>query len=465
MTKLQHGNATKRALAIFAAAITLIFGTSQAFAASNSVTEKSRAAGMADAPALITEAKLPCDLSDAHYIGEASVKVDGKSVKGKSYEIACKGSAGWIITKTSAGVETPYNCTQGATYAIKNKDVPQCILPANLPHYAWLQAYASTYAPDCVTNKAHLIGSIKGDAPIDRYEVGCSNGSAIIIDLPTLGSKATISYRNCLMTEGTSSACEYQNHEQAVNQIKPLGQKADAKCAISNARFVGITSDLSGYYYEIGCSNQPGYVILVKNDNSLDHSVTCVAAKPLGGCQFTTLADAAATETTYYTKVMKDAGIDCTVQEFNIIGTQPTTKRDYVEFKCPEKPFGLIGFVPQEGSQSTANMSDCFIDKTRKNVCGFVSEDILKAQIDKLIKIALPSRGCDVSDVRYIGEADSEAEAVILEVACVNKRGYIGMLSADRTKISNTIPCKIAKAHNDEIQCEIAGNGTYGEGE
>jgi hypothetical protein len=461
MIKFNQGQSPFRIVALAAIGFALAFGQSQAA----NITDKSRATGMMDAPALIQEGNIPCELADANYVGESNLSLDGKTVKGKTYEIACKNATGWIVTKSEAGLETPYNCTQGNTYALKNKGIPVCALPLNAPHYAWLQADAKTYVPDCVVNKARLVGTITTGAGANRYEVGCANAKALIVDIPLLGSKAPPAYRICLMTEGTSSVCEYQTHEQAVTQIVPIAQKADPACQANNARFIGTAADSDSYYFEIGCSNQPGFVILVKSDNSLDRTVSCTAARALGGCQFTKLEEAASVESDYYTKTLTKAGYGCTVQEFNIIGSQPTTKRDYAEFKCPEKPFGLIGFVPQDGSNGEVNVSDCFVSKTRKNMCSLIDETVYKAHIDKLIKVAQPTKGCDVSDVRYVGESGSEAEGVIVEVACVNKRGYIGTLSADRTKIVDTIPCRIAKTHKEEIQCEIPGNGTYADNE
>ena len=80
-----------------------------------------------------------------------------------------------------------------------------------------------------------------------------------------------------------------------------------------------------------------------------------------------------------------------------------------------------------------------------------------------LIKAAEPTKNCDVSEVRYIGESSAINNGVIAELACKNKRGYIVVANAARTKLELDTPCRIAKAHNDEQQCQIKDNGTYNE--
>ena len=144
----------------------------------------------------------------------------------------------------------------------------------------------------------------------------------------------------------------------------------------------------------------------------------------------------------------------------NVVGSQDSTHRDYVEFKCPEQPWGLIGFVPQPGSKSDVNVTDCFMDQVRHKSCTLTTADQLKAQIDKLIKAAEPTKGCDTKEVRFIGEAESPENALIVEVACVNKRGYIGVINPERTKI-DADPCRLAAAHHDAQKCTIPENGTY----
>jgi hypothetical protein len=193
-------------------------------------------------------------------------------------------------------------------------------------------------------------------------------------------------------------------------------------------------------------------------------TIPCAAAAGLaGGCTLTDMGVAANGQKGYYTQTLKAAGIDCNVTDYNLIGQQESSKRDYVEFKCPEKKWGLIGFVPQPGSTAGVRVNDCFVDQLSRKSCTYVTPDMLKAQWDALIKAAEPTKGCDVAQVRYIGESGNVPDGVIAELACKNKRGYIATVNADRSKLEIQTPCRIAKAHNDPEQCKIEGNGTYNE--
>ncbi|MEI9905778.1 MAG: hypothetical protein WDN06_19010 [Asticcacaulis sp.] len=271
------------------------------------------------------------------------------------------------------------------------------------------------------------------------------------------------------MGEGTSSACTLNTHDQVVASLKPVAAKADADCQVSDARFVGITTkDPAGYFYEFGCSNKPGFIALTDTNNVFDRQIACANAANIGGCKFTDTTAAVNDAAGQYTQTLKAAGYPCTVTAFDLKGNEPRTQRDYLEFKCVEQPFGILGMIPQPGSQSTIRINDCFYDALRtagdnpqEPFCTYVTLDDLKKQWDKLIKIAHPDKGCDVTDVRYIGESDTVDQGVVAELACANKRGYIATISTDRQSLVAATPCNLAKAHNDDIQCTIPGNGTY----
>lgn len=451
------------ALTCLALMASLVMGQAAyaADAAPTKIDPKNVQKGMAEAPAVITAGNIPCTLTNALYIGASNVKTaDGKGTKGQTYEVACKDAPGWILTMTAdKQVVQPYNCTLGATYHKTHPEITPCILPENTPDYTWMNTVVQTYTPGCVVNNARIVGSIS-ESKVDVYEYGCKDGPGGIVDLPQLGSTAKVEYRSCLMNSDSKNPCTFTTKDQIIAGFKPVITQADAKCVVSDLRFVGISSGKDGYFYEVGCSNQPGFIVLTGNDNSFKRIVPCGSAAGIGGCKFTTAEAAAADQNTTYTNVLKAAGKPCTVKEANVVGTQESTKRDYVEFKCPEQPWGLIGFVPQPGSQSTVNVTDCFVDQVRHKSCTLTTEAQLQAQVDKLIKIAEPGKNCDVKQIRWIGESADTEGAVIMEIACTNKRGYIAVIDAKRSEISAD-PCKLAAAHGDKQKCTIPENGTY----
>jgi hypothetical protein len=429
------------------------------------INEKTLAQGMTDAPAVIAQSKVKCDLIKAFFIADGNVKINGKNVKGKIYEVACKDGPGFILSTSPEGSDTPYTCTAADGFAERAKTFPRCTLPENLPHYAWLKSVAKSNLPGCEVTKARLLGSFVTNEQIDRYEVACADKRGGLFDVGLNGGKPNLIYRSCLMTEGTQSACQFQAKEDMISQAKTIGLKADASCQVNNVRFIGVTGDNDGYFYEFGCANKPGFVAIESISGTIDEVRSCALARDLGGCQFTSLADASATELTRYNKVLKDNGISCTVTEFNLVGIQASSRREFVEFKCIEQPWGLVGLIPQEGSTSSLNLSDCFIDASRRSSCIFVSKDAMKAQIQKLMKEAKSDTVglsyaamniCEVREVRYIGESSNEAEFLIAEVACTNNKGFIVEVNAKRDRIMISKSCR---RPIEGFTCEISGNG------
>jgi hypothetical protein len=425
---------------------------------------ESLAKGMADAPAIIAAAKIACEPVNASSRGGYDYeKPDKTKVKSTLYEIACKTGPGFFIIAVSpTEVYQPFTCTQAAKIQATKADSIVCLLPENQPHYKWMGPVVQAYAPDCEVSNARLIGSSTAAPAFDRYEVACGAKAGGILDYAQLGTDTPTDFKACILQEGTSSACTLTTKEQTIESLKPLAAKADSKCQVNDVRFVGVTTEGTGVYYEYGCSNQPGFIVRAQlKGNVFDRLVPCSASAALGGCKFTSTADAAAGASGDYSSILKKAGYTCTVADFNVIGTQESSKRDYVEFKCPEHPWGLVGFVPQAGSTAGVSVTDCFLVKTRNRTCTITTDDMLKAQLDKLIKLAEPKKGCDIKDVKYLGESSGVEGGLIAEIACVNKRGYIVVVEKDRNSISLATPCHIAKAHKDPQQCTIAGNGTY----
>ncbi len=426
-----------------------------------------QAKSLLDAPAIVANTKIDCVPVDAYMRGNTEVEIDGKKVKGQIYEIACKTGPGFMVTNISATqTYQPFTCALAAKLQKARPESIVCELSENKPPYAWLQPVVQPYLPGCTISDVRLIGSTSQAPLIDRYEVGCGAQSGGIIDYPQLTATADvkIDYKNCVVEMGTTSECQFTTKAQITETFKPIAAKADKACVVNNMRFVGVTKETDGYYYEFGCSNHAGFMVLTDTKNNFTRMIPCASAAGLGGCTYTDTGAALANANTTYSNLLKAAGTPCTVSAYNVVGSQPQTKRDYVEFQCPEQPFGAIGFVPQPGADANVNIHDCFYDQINRKACTLVTADVLQKQIDKLIKIAKPGKDCDVKSLRYIGETDSADGGLFVEIACVNKRGYIAILKSDRQSFEYADPCTatlVKTNKNTDLRCQIPGNGTY----
>ena len=451
-------------IVVLGLAVAASLGAGQAYAApaaSGKLDAKALADGTAAAAGVIAAAKVNCEPVAGYVVGPTETTgADGKKVKGTIYEVACKAGPGFIVTKISdTETHDPFTCNQLSKIKLTHPESIVCQLPDNIPDYKWLQPVAEKYLPGCQVTADRLVGSTTSPPLIDRYEVGCKDDVGGLIDYPQIGSTGDTDFKPCLVEEGTTSACTLTTHDQIVAKLSPIAAAADKDCQVNNLRFVGITKESDGYYYEFGCPNKPGFIVLTGLDNSYKRIVPCQTAAGLGGCKFTDTGALAGDIKSQYSKQLAAGGYPCTVTDYDVKGTQPETKRDYVEFKCVEQPFGLLGYVPEPDSQSTLRVTDCFLDALHKTpYCTYVTPADLTKQWDKLIKAVKP--GCDVTQVRYIGESETVDEGVAAELACANKKGYIAVISADRKSLVDTESCAMAKGRKEDNQCEIPGNGS-----
>ncbi|ESQ77498.1 hypothetical protein [Asticcacaulis sp. YBE204] len=441
----------------FVTALALSAGAASAQEAPK-LNEKQRTRGIADAPAMIKTAGIACDPSDAYYVGESTRKDStGKSAKVQVVEVTCKQGIGYILDKNlSAGNVDQRNCTQAYSQKMANPKDIQCILPGNQKHYTWLTPLVKTSDANCTVDKARWLGQI-ADQKTNRYEYGCQGSAGGIIDVPYAPNTNAPIFINCLIAKGNST-CTYTTPEQAAQRLQPVAKQAKATCVVEKARFLARDAGKNADFYEIGCAGQPGFV--VQTDAKLTYQATydCAQAKNIGGCQFTDAAAAAAGTRETYAARLKAVGVPCTVSDYSVLGMESTgLKRELVEYKCPEQKFGLAVFLPTEGTTAKAEVMDCFTLVARRQACGFVTKAALDQQVDVLIKGA--KKDCDVQQVNYLGRG--EAESILVEVACTNKRGYVGAIAKSRIAFDDVVACNIAKGRKYPIQCEIPGNGTY----
>ncbi|MDC7693588.1 hypothetical protein PQU94_04750 [Asticcacaulis sp. DXS10W] len=445
-----------RGAALAVAALAL--GCSAASAAEAvKLNDKQRAKGIAEAPALLMTAGVPCEPADAYYVGESTQKgADGKTVKFQVTEVACKAGIGYILNKnTVTNAVEKFNCTQAFSQNAANNKQIKCNLPANEKHYTWLTPLVQQYDAACTVSNARWMGTVT-EQKFDRYEAACEGRAGVVLDVPYADSATKLTFSNCLAVKG-NSACQYTTQEQAVQSLQAPAKQAQAACTVEKARWIGrVTSD--GHdFFEIGCAGRPGFILQTTTALKYVANFGCDKAGTLGPCQYTDAASLSAEARAEYSQKLKAAGITCTVTEYNLIGTETATKRDLVEFKCPEQKLGLAAFIPNTGSTAKFEAMDCFTMISRRKECGFVPRATLDQHLNTLIKAA--KKDCEIQEVTYLGRGDDDT--ALVEIACTNKRGYVGAVAKARTGFEEVVSCSIAKSRKYPIQCEIPGNGTY----
>ncbi|MDC7674964.1 hypothetical protein [Asticcacaulis machinosus] len=432
--------------------------------------ERARAAEQAqalkEATKLVPQFGMPCEIVEAQSLGQVEATKDGKTVAATTYEVACKNQQGFLIMENKGNAfGDPIDCLQAQTLNKQNPGAMVCKLKANRTSHYWLGPIAQTKIPNCAIASARWIGpNVSKDKEL--YEIACKNAPGGIFTVPTHKSKdQSVEFLNCLKVEGTSLKCESTAHETAVQYLSPQVKKSGTGCAMSNARFVGATKEAE--YYEIGCGEKPGFIMVTDLDAQYKATVGCDKAASIGGCQFTDVsalkakqqADMDAGKAKFEAALTK-GGVSCTIENYAKLGYQSDTKRELVEFKCTQMPLGLIALIPAEGATSTFESYDCFAAKTLEVPCKFVSENDMIAHLKGLAAghKSIP-QACVIDKARY-AFTGGKGE-IVMEIGCDNKMGYITVLNKARTALNPVVPCHIAATNpNVPEKCTIAGNGS-----
>ncbi|MFT4090836.1 MAG: hypothetical protein QM645_08895 [Asticcacaulis sp.] len=434
-------------------------------------TERAREAEKAqltkDVTALTTKAGLNCEIVDVATHGQGQITRDGQKIVVDTYEVACKDLTGYLIDSyKKAPVGDPISCLEAAAVNKQNSAQPACKIRANrTPHY-WLSDAAKSKIPGCSLGGGRWI-SYDATTQKDNIEVACKNAAGGILQMPRATAPDQVTgFHNCLKVANTSLKCELTTAEQSALIFRSLLKSKAPDCTISNGRFVGAND--TAEFYEIGCQDKAGFILATKASGEYADMFGCDKAASIGGCQFTDTealasaakakneADLAKSQATY-TSALSKAGVACTFTDARKIGVDRETNREVAEFKCPEAPHGLIAFIPAAGASNFEQL-DCFSAALAKMECSFVSKADLNQHLQKLAGNTNAGKGCTVTDTRYGFE---NAGQVVLEIACADKRGFIGVVNKARSAINPLVPCHVAATNpNVPEKCSLPGNGT-----
>ncbi|MFN3228666.1 MAG: hypothetical protein ACK41P_02310 [Asticcacaulis sp.] len=420
------------------------------------IDPKAVAKGMAEVPAVLSEAGLTCEPVTALHLGTSTFKVEGKSVKGEIYEVACKSGIGYVINKKVERAPEYSNCLQLAIAAEKDNKALTCKLTENANTMGWLSTHITSLGQTCTVQKANWLGTA-ATAKFDRYEVSCAEQKGYVVDVLLPGSTAKPNVIDCLAMSNTATACTLTPKATMVAGVAALAKKADAACEVTDVLWVGTLGKANNRLIEVACAGKPGFMIESTAKDEFIRSHDCIRAEAYGGCKLSDVSAVKKTAAEGYATIVKANKLSCDATDFRVIGTENSTNRDLVELKCSDKPTGLVGPFPQAASKAKFEYYDCLAVQRRGHKCSLTEDAALKSHLDMLIKAN--KKDCDVSAYRVIGASVNE-NGTVFEIACTNKRGYIAELITYQDKFLATIPCaESAKQGGDK--CEIPGNGTY----
>ena len=419
--------------ALIVAMMTPVVAMAAPKAAPAAVSPEARKAGMADAPALVAAASLPCKVTDARLVGKAAADKKTGSLGSSLYEVACEGQPGYLV-QTSAAAPNAFSCVlvnYPADPATKSPN--PCILPANIDVKAALAPLFTASKITCTPDAIRGIGQTANNTLIEVACPGGSPGYIITASAPFDVTKPATA-TNCLGYDAAEGniKCVLAPAATRLAVIDAYAKQANNGCTVKDRRFVGIFTD-GTEGYEVSCDNGKGYIYKVTS-GAIKETLDC-AKVPGDTCKLTDSRAATAEQAGLYTKLAKNSGSNCAVTRYAIFATKGNT--EIVELVCGDGA-GAIGMFPATGKGTVLDCGHALV-AGYKCTLGKPDYTALTADLRKFDK-----KECTVSGV---GAPLKAADGTIrLEVACSD--GLPGYM------IAFTDP----QTPKEAIACSFAGN-------
>lgn len=409
------------------------------------VTDAQRKQGMAEAPAVVQAAGLPCQVSDARFVGKVPEDKKKGTPAQSFYEVACApGTMGYVVQASVGAPATAFSCVEANTSPdpAKPPSLP-CLLPGNADPKAALAPLLTKAGAQCAPTGARGIGQTKTQT---FMEVACQEGSGYIViaSAPFDGSKA-LQAQNCLNFDDSNGniKCTLTEKAARLSVVDKLVTAAKNNCAVKDRRFVG-TAKEGADFYEVSCQDGKGYIFKA-NGAALAEAWDCGhASNVLGGCQLTDSRQAATEQATLYTRLAKSSGSNCQVTKYADFPQRDAN--EVVELVCNDGS-SVIGIFPATGK---GQVLDCGHALVAGYKCSLGKSDYAPLTAD-LQKFNLKS--CTVSNARPA--AKTTKGTILVEVACADGLpGYMVEYSPSPVTALGATGCRFAG------NCQLPGNKT-----
>ena len=411
--------------------------------AKDDIPDQARKDGKAAVPALITAAKLNCEMIDARMLGTDST---GKT---KVYEAACKDSVGYIlVSKAGEPAPTALDCVIESAPDDKGKPNPAaCKLPANLNPGAGLAPALTAAGRTCAVTQARFIGATDTD---NLYEVACTGSGGYVLREPKAGGAPVASMCAIFPPDGAVK-CTLTPPAVQTAEIDKLATGIGQPCSVKGRRYIGSTPDHTDFF-EVACNEGKGYVLQTGANGALQQSIDCVKATELaGGCTLTDVRQAQTELVTVYTHLSQKAGFDCTVTKYAEFPAK-ADGTEVVELACSNRPDGGVGMFPANG---TPKVVDCLRASAQGYVCNMTKDFTpVYAKLTASLKAYKASSECKIVNGQALG---STATADLIEVACADPPGEVVEISNATNSVIGIHSCNESMI-TGAGGCQLPGN-------
>ena len=397
--------------------------------------------GAKEGPPVIQAAGVLCTPDKIAFRGS------GKDNKTKAvitvFEASCKEGLGYVFLNT-AGTPKPqaFDC-------LSAKASPQaCGIPENADPKKGLAMRAQAAGRTCDPTQADYLGTSVSTGE-SFYELACNGGGGFRLGLT--GPKAAVN--DCVTLIGTPLECKLTPKDAAIISLKPAVQASGKTCAMKDARYIGASTENGDAFYEIACTEGPGFVLALNDKLGFKREIDCSKAMGIGGgCKMTDVTVSQTADAATYTKLAAKAGYPCEVSKYRFIGTDKEN-REVVELACSNRPDGAVAML-SDGGKSV--IYDCVRAGAIGQECKLSDPSILYPKYSQAL-VAKGKGTCKVSGARFIGASPT---AEYIETACTDGLpGWVIAFDPGTDKAQELLNCKQAAASN--IPCKLPGNTAH----
>jgi hypothetical protein len=404
---------------------------------------KSHAQAMAGAPPLIQQTGINCTLTDANVVTGKSNEGADKGATTKIYELVCQQGLGWMIFAPSTGNPNAFDClalsTRKPKAGEKENNQVFCRLPQNENPVQGMQPIAAQAGSNCQISEARWMGT-SSDNKLDQYEAACSDGLAVVLQVPRVGATQKLTAISCLDVK--PGECSYFPKEKYIAQLTAMSQGSGRQCQVNDGRFIGQTAD-KHTYFEVACTEaSSGYVLEVDGGNKFVRAIDCGRASGMGlGCELTSAAAVQTGENATYTKAAKEIGFDCNVSGYHTFGVDSKTGREVVELACTGHAESYLALLPVDKGQ-TGEYKNCLRAAGVGLKCVLSPMDATYAKVAS--DVSKSGKSCQVNGGREIGSTSTGDDYV--EVSCGGGPGLVLTYPQGNDTLKSSQTCVAAKA-------------------
>jgi hypothetical protein len=247
--------------------------TANAYERARDAQERNKETAEKDSAKLIQELSLPCELADAERAGGGKIKVNGRLLEVKVYEIACASGTGYFLVSQRPEKSLAISCF--AAEAARAADAAQGVKPdefsCTLRGASDLKTMATSVLKGagtlCDVSDYRWLGVDK-ESGTEYSEVACADGHGYVLEAPRTEKVSIVGCQDALK-EGMKCNLTAVTMPVTLQTLHDAIKEHAVDCDPAQIRYIGRETKGRRYVVELQCPQQPkGLVAFIPLDGN-----------------------------------------------------------------------------------------------------------------------------------------------------------------------------------------------------